>query len=342
MSDERGKMTPQGMDELASAYLDGEATPQETALVESDPRLQALVEELRAIRELVATPVEPPSDEVRDQMIAQALDRRAPVVSLDKARRRLRAVPPQARVILAAAAVVAAIAVVGVTVFNRASRDGDEMLANDSGPAPAMAGEAQMDSTESAPAPEPTAEAPASDEESSMDLAAPASDDDMAAAPTEERAEAEEAMTTDEPADFAGPDSADDASSAEDMPSEDSGEAETAMVDEASEVLPTPVEDILVFDTAADLATFASEIAQELSDLHSAGPGEEAPAIDLMDCPLFPGEDLELLTRFEAVVNEVEVQASVYLTGSDMLLTETTPPPECELLNSHTFLDWLE
>ena len=123
MSDERGEMTPRELDELASAYLDGEATAEEAALVESDPGLQALVEELRAIRDLVATPVEQPSDEVRDEMVAQALAHRAPVVSMEKARRRLRSIPPQARVILAAAAVVAVIAMVGVTVFERASDD---------------------------------------------------------------------------------------------------------------------------------------------------------------------------------------------------------------------------
>ena len=342
MSDERGEMTPQGMDELASAYLDGEATAQEAALVESDPRLQAAVEELRAIREIVATPVEPPSDEVRDQMIAQALDHRAPVVSLEKARRRLRAVPPQARVILAAAAVVAAIAVAGVTLFDQASRDGGEMLANDSGPAPAMADEAPMDSTESAPAPEPAAEAPAMAEESSMDVAAPASDDDMADAPAEVSEDAEEAMMADEPAELTSLESPDDESAAADMPSDDSGQAESAMDDEAPETQPTSGDAVLVFDTAADLATFAREIAQELSDLRSAGPTEEAAAIDLMGCPLFPDEDVELLTRFDAVVDEVEAQVSIYATESDLQLTETTPPPECELLNSHTFLDWLE
>ena len=97
MSDERGEMTPQGMDELASAYLDGDATPQEAAQVESDPRLQELVEELRAVRNLVGAPMEVPSDEVRDQMIAQALDRRAPVVPMKTARRRLRAIPRRPR-----------------------------------------------------------------------------------------------------------------------------------------------------------------------------------------------------------------------------------------------------
>lgn len=180
MSDERGEMTPQQMDELASAYLDGEATPEEAALVEGDPRLQALVEELQAVRDLVTAPVELPSDEVRDQMIAQALAHRAPVVSLDKARRRLRAIPPQARVILAAAAVVAAIAVAGVTLFDQTDRsDDDMMVADDSAPAPTMAdapAEEMAESATQSDSAEAPAEAPAEDvmAEEALAIEAPA------------------------------------------------------------------------------------------------------------------------------------------------------------------------
>ena len=136
MSDELSEMT---FDELASAYLDGEATVEEAAQVESDPRLQALVEELREVKGLVAAPVESPADDVRDQMIAQALDHRASVTSLEKARFRLRAVPPKAKAILAVAAVVAVLAVLGVTLFNRTSQDAQDHFADNSATVPEMA-----------------------------------------------------------------------------------------------------------------------------------------------------------------------------------------------------------
>ena len=321
MSDERGEMTPQQMDELASAYLDGEATPEEAAVVESDPRLQELVEELRAVHDLMATPVELPSDEVRDQMIAQALDHRAPVVSLEKARRRLRAVPPQARVILAAAAVVAAIAVVGVTLFEQADRgDDDMMVAEESGPAPAMD------------------DAPADTEE--MALPAPAPEPESAGAPAEAPAEemmAEEAEAMAMDVDDAPMDDGyADAAAAAPEP-----EPEPMMADEA-EVAPIAGEAPLVFETAADLADYAMQLAEGQPEPQGLERPEDAAAIGLMGCPLFPDEGLELLARFDAVVDEAEVQVSVYISGSDLQLTETTPPPECELLNSHTFLDWSE
>ncbi|WP_420434225.1 anti-sigma factor family protein [Candidatus Poriferisocius sp.] len=329
MSDERGEMTPQDLDELASAYLDGEATAEEAALVESDPRLQDLVEELRAVRDLVATPVDLPSDEVRDQMIAQALDHRAPVVSLERARRRLRTIPPQARVVLAAAAVVAAIAVVGVTVFEQVGdNDSGERIAYDS--APAMA-EAPSDAEEM-PMPAPAAE-PESAEAAEESLASADSDDAAAAFSAEAPAEG---MMDEEMAVGLAEAPMDDGVASDDM-----AEPEPMMADEP-DVAPTSGEAPLVFETADDLATYAMEVAEELSDPQKIELPEDAAAIDLLGCPLFPDEGLELLARFDAVVDQVEVQASVYLSDRDLLLTETSPPPECELLNSHTLLDWSE
>ena len=94
-------------DELVSAYLDGEATPAERAVVEGDPRLLARVDELRAVTAAVGAPV-PPDDSARDRLIAQALTAAgpvAPVVSLDAARRR------RQRTFVAIASVAAALAV---------------------------------------------------------------------------------------------------------------------------------------------------------------------------------------------------------------------------------------
>lgn len=330
MSDERPEMTPQELDELASAYLDGEAMAEEAALVESDPRLQALVEEFRAVRDLLAAPVEVPSDEVRDQMIAQALDHRAPVVSMEKARRRLRAIPPQARVVLAAAAAVAALAMLGVTLFNQATRDEQDQFADDSAIAAATA-DAPEDSGEMPP-PAPAAE-PESAKAAEEPLSNPDSDDSaevfLAEALDEEMEEEEMAI------DLAG-------APAEDSHASNESAEPEPMMDDEQEVATTSGEALLVFETSADLTTYAMQLAEELSDPQGFEQPDEAAAIDLMGCSLFPKEELELLARFDAVVDEIKTQVSVYLSEGDLQITETTPPPECELLNSLTLLDWLE
>ncbi|MGH9118827.1 MAG: zf-HC2 domain-containing protein, partial [Acidimicrobiales bacterium] len=54
------------LDELVSAYLDGEATPEESARVDADPELQARVAGLRAVAAAVAGPFAPPSAEARE------------------------------------------------------------------------------------------------------------------------------------------------------------------------------------------------------------------------------------------------------------------------------------
>lgn len=338
MSDERGDLTPEQLDELASAYLDGEATAEEAALVESDPRLQELVEELRAVRNLVGAPVEVPSDEVRDQMIARALDHRAPVVSMETARRRLRAIPPQARVILAAAAVVAAIAAVGVTIFER---QGDEFADDDMASAPVVQADAPADA-EDMPLPAAAAEPESmeANEESAASFDSDDADDVFTTeAPAEEMMDDEMAIELEEaPMDDGGYPEEEPL----EAPAEDSDDGEAAMADEAADVAPTSGEELLVFETASDLADYMMLLAEDLVDAQGTSRLDESTAIDLMGCPLYPAEGIQLLSRFDAVVDEVEVQVSVYLSGDDLQVTETSPPPECELLNSHTFLNWLE
>jgi hypothetical protein len=60
---------------LASAYLDGEATPDERALVEADPSLLDEVERLRTARTALLDPTgfEQPGDDVREAAITAAL-----------------------------------------------------------------------------------------------------------------------------------------------------------------------------------------------------------------------------------------------------------------------------
>lgn len=58
---------------LASAYLDGDVTADERALVESDPQLLGEVERLRSVRSMLAD-TEPSSISLREQHLANALD----------------------------------------------------------------------------------------------------------------------------------------------------------------------------------------------------------------------------------------------------------------------------
>jgi hypothetical protein len=106
-------------DELVSAYLDGEATPDEVARVESDPALQARLAVFRANSARVGrTPAIDPSG--RDTQIARAIEAGSPaalgesapaaVHDLGEARRRR----TRALLLGAAAAVLAVVAAAGV------------------------------------------------------------------------------------------------------------------------------------------------------------------------------------------------------------------------------------
>ena len=127
---------------------------------------------------------------------------------------------------------------------------------------------------------------------------------------------------------------------ADEGPSDDSADAEPTMADEPEELLSASGETPLLFDTEADLVAHVVLLADELTDAQGTVRADDTSAIDLMDCPLFPDEDIELLTRFEAIVEGLEAQVSVYLGANDLRFTQTTPPPECELFNSHTFTNW--
>lgn len=305
MSNDRSEMNPEELDELASAYLDGETTAAEAALVESDPRLQALVDELREIKALVAAPVELPDAETQDQMIAQALNHQAPVVSLEKARRR-HPLPRQAQAILAAAAVVAAIAIIGVTVFQQSNQGDDDMLvANDSTPAEEAA-------TTSMEAPAAIPESP--------DFA----DDAPASTPAEEMADEAEMAPEMMMADEAEMPAAD---------ADDTADAAPEMAVTADEAMPASGEPLLVFDTRADLLTHIDDLMeQRTSGMTSAREDQGTPA-ELPACPLLTDSEADLLVRFTAVVQGTETEVSVYLTDEALRVTQTTPPPQCDPLS---------
>jgi hypothetical protein len=61
------------LDEIVSAYVDGVATPDERARVESDPALVERAATFRRVHDALATPPEPASAEARNALIARAL-----------------------------------------------------------------------------------------------------------------------------------------------------------------------------------------------------------------------------------------------------------------------------
>lgn len=64
---------PPNADELVSAYLDGQAAPDEIAAIESSPELLERARELRAIADRLGTPVLPPAEQ-KEAHLTAALD----------------------------------------------------------------------------------------------------------------------------------------------------------------------------------------------------------------------------------------------------------------------------
>lgn len=87
-------LTPEERDELASAYLDGEATAQEQAMVEADPDLLARVERFRHAAEEVASPA---AEAGREEIIAEALKAFKPEAEPAKQAEKLTSRPRQPR-----------------------------------------------------------------------------------------------------------------------------------------------------------------------------------------------------------------------------------------------------
>lgn len=121
---------PDHTDEIVSAYLDGEATPDEVAQVEADPALRSRLEWLRVAAAALGAAVPPPSESVREAAIAAALAAAAqadeladdpvaasapPVADIAAGHRRAR----RATTWAAAAVVAVLAAVAGLALSNR-------------------------------------------------------------------------------------------------------------------------------------------------------------------------------------------------------------------------------
>ncbi|MDH3752747.1 MAG: hypothetical protein OEU32_02645 [Acidimicrobiia bacterium] len=206
------------LDDLVSAYIDGDASDVEAARVESDPALRARAEQLRFIGRHVAAPVTLPDDETRERHIAAALAASpiaANVTALAARRQRSARTMQIAAVAAVVAIVLLAVPLVLITrdgtddnggdTTASASFDADEELSDDSG-----------DALDEGGADDTALDAAAQDpgDEDAVAQSAPAAE---AEAPAEEAAPEEEsaADSTDEPeagadaeGDFAADDSA--------------------------------------------------------------------------------------------------------------------------------------
>jgi len=109
---------PRTDDEVVSAVLDGEATPEERARVDGDAVLARRLAQFRSVSDVVGGPVSPVDAATRDESIDRALqsagdDRgEADVIGIDRAGRRWRP-EPNRKVLVAAAAVVCLLALAG-------------------------------------------------------------------------------------------------------------------------------------------------------------------------------------------------------------------------------------
>ena len=112
------------LDEIVSAYVDGEATAAERAQVEADPALLERVATFRRLHQSVGATIEPASAEAQRSMIARALrETTVPVPTLQS--RRARRFAAAAQPFAIAAAVIAAIIGFGAFIATGDHDEGD-------------------------------------------------------------------------------------------------------------------------------------------------------------------------------------------------------------------------
>lgn len=193
-------------DELISAYLDGEADPDEAARIEGDPQSRARAAELAAVVHAVADPIQGLTPRERDRLRARALAAApspAPVREISEAaRRRWRLVLIPA----AAAAGVFAVALGVISLRNGIDDDASETAA--SAPATTAASSSEMAAQSAADdmgdMAEPAAEDFAEEETEATTSATTATDGDEAVAepagPETEEADDAGAVTDQAPA----------------------------------------------------------------------------------------------------------------------------------------------
>ncbi|MCU0267043.1 MAG: zf-HC2 domain-containing protein [Acidimicrobiales bacterium] len=190
---------PEQADELVSARLDGEATPEEAARVEADPVLRARLQQFRAQRASIAVPTTL-SDADRERLLRRALDAfdtptatspwptptpspttadppapAAAVVDLSARRRRRRLAGA-----LPAAAAIAALVLGGLALLVASQDDEEQFRAVGSG----IESQQRSDTADGADAAAPETPAFEDDEESSAVAEAGSADSATGEAPT--------------------------------------------------------------------------------------------------------------------------------------------------------------
>ena len=263
MSDEQLRV-----DELVSAYLDGEASPAEITEIESSDPLLARVEEFRAVRDAVAEPVTSLPADRRNDLIGAALgvtDAEAGVS------RKAKVVPfrrPQRLLLAMAAAVVLLAAVVGTGLITSRS---DDATTDTAAPAPA-----EM-------ATEPTAEAPSA-------IMAPAEEEPMADEESIARMDMETAAEAMDEEPMAQMDMAADAEAM----AEAMDEEPMAQMDMAADAVAMAEEPMADEEPTAEAASAAtSPVATTTTTAAAADDSREAPSEQVVDLGTF--ESLESL-----------------------------------------------
>lgn len=301
-------------DELISAYLDGEADADEAARIEGDPQSRARADELAAVAQAVAEPVEGLTPRERDRLRARALDaapaRPAPVRDISEAARR------RWRMVLIPAAAAAGIFAVALGVMSlRSGLDDDASDTAASAPATTAASGSEM-----------AAESAAAD----MDyMAEPAAPEDF----TEEGA-----ATTISPDD--------------DSTSSDEAMAESASVTEAPAAAEAETSDQAPdAPSVADLGSFAGleqlishlavRLTVQLDDAEPAldqpfaepGPcaGVVADRVDELDAETLIEGRAELATETGDSADDYRVDLAVVTTGDGGSLLIYAAEPSCEI-----------
>lgn len=253
-------LDPSERDELVSAYLDGEATADERALVEASPELMARVETLRSIAAMVAAPivVDPALRERHIEAALAASATSAKVTSLEPRRRRL-----DRTWALSAAAVLLAV-IIAIPVFRSGDGDDDTAAVSTDDTAEDSALQATDAGDDSASA----AEVVPGDDDADGDTAALAAEE--GAQDTGGDADSADEATDDAMEDAAT--AADDAGDADDGGADaDDAEADAAPEPPGTEIGPV-----------ADVDEFVTEITRLIDSGEAAE--RAAPLDDTLDC----------------------------------------------------------
>ena len=274
-------------DELASAYLDDEATPAEIAEVEASDALLARVEEFRALRDAVAEPVTPLPQDRQDDLIGAALS----VADAEEAARpETEVVPLQRprRLLLAMAAVVVLLAAVVGTglIASRGGGDFDESATLATAMPESAAGMATAD--EAAPA----EEEPTAQEEPMAEMDMEAAGDEAMAAETAMAAAGEEMAAEMDISD------ADEAMAAEMDPAAEAPMAEEELRSEPAEA------------TTEAAAADGEEAPAATTTIAAAATTDGAPAEDSHDASSEQVVDLGTLESLDSLLEDVGVRWS--------------------------------